>query len=88
MATLKYSKQREAIKDYLSNTKEHPTADTIYTHLRKENPNISLGTIYRNLNLLVELGEVIKLTCGDGSDHYDATVDPHYHILCKEWLSD
>lgn len=66
MAVLKYSRQREVIKEYLMSTKEHPTADTVYMHIREQSPNISLGTVYRNLNLLTELGEIKKITCGDG----------------------
>lgn len=64
------------------NTKDHPTADMVYQHVRKEYPRVSLGTVYRNLNLLVELGEVIKLDCGDGYDHFDGNVQPHYHVVC------
>lgn len=84
MTTLKYSRQREAIKEYLMTTKEHPTADMVYAEMRKDNPSISLGTVYRNLNLLTELGEIQRLTCGDGSDRYDATTDQHYHVMCVE----
>ena len=57
----KYSRQRESIKKYLASTKEHPTADMVYTNIRKQYPNISLGTVYRNLNLLVDHGEIINL---------------------------
>ena len=57
MSTLKYSRQRESIKVCLQGRKDHPTADMLYTDVRKEFPNISLGTVYRNLNLLVETGE-------------------------------
>jgi Fur family peroxide stress response transcriptional regulator len=84
MSVLKFSRQRESIKDYLSGTKEHPTADTIYMHVRKMFPNISLGTVYRNLNLLVEQKEAIRVECGDGLDHFDATCTPHYHFICRE----
>ena len=80
----KYSRQREAIKEYLASTKEHPTADTIYMNIRGTYPNISLGTVYRNLNLLAEQGEIIKLNCQDGSDRFDANVKPHYHFLCND----
>jgi Fur family peroxide stress response transcriptional regulator len=83
LQTTKYSRQRESIKDYLAHTKEHPTADTIYMKVRETYPNISLGTVYRNLNLLVEQGEVIKISCGDGSDHFDGTTRPHYHFICS-----
>ncbi len=79
----KYSKQREAIKEYLSQTKEHPTADTVYTNIRAVLPNISLGTVYRNLNLLAEQGEILKINCEDGSVHFDGNLDPHYHFICK-----
>ncbi|NLP34232.1 MAG: transcriptional repressor [Clostridiales bacterium] len=84
MATLKYSRQREAIKEYLAKTKEHPTADTVYMHIREQYPNISLGTVYRNLNLLVSQGEIIKINCNDSSDRFDGNPEPHYHFICNE----
>ena len=84
MKTLKYSRQRESIKACLMNRHDHPTADALYASIREEYPNISLGTVYRNLNLLVETGEIQRLTCGDGADHFDGNPDPHYHFLCRE----
>lgn len=84
MKTLKYSRQRESIKACLMGRLDHPTADSIYTSIREQYPNISLGTVYRNLNLLVELGEIQKLTCGDGKEHYDWNTAPHYHFVCRE----
>ncbi len=84
MAVNKYSRQREAIKEYLAHTKEHPTADTVYMHIRATYPNISLGTVYRNLNLLAEQGEIIKINCQDGSDRFDGYAEPHYHFLCND----
>ena len=51
MTALKYSRQRESIKDYLMHTNAHPTADMVYLHVKEQFPNISLGTVYRNLNL-------------------------------------
>lgn len=83
MAALKYSRQREAIKEYLSMTKDHPTADMVYMHIRKEYPNISLGTVYRNLNLLVEQGDIIRIKHKDGGDHFDGNLEEHYHFVCK-----
>lgn len=83
MTTSKFSRQREAIKEYLSQTKEHPTADTVYMNIRNSYPNISLGTVYRNLNLLAERGEILKINCQDGSDRFDWNSKPHYHFLCK-----
>lgn len=84
MATLKYSRQRESIKEYLANTTEHPTADMVYLKVKQEFPNISLGTVYRNLNLLAEIGEAIKISTPDGGDRFDGNTKPHYHFFCKE----
>ena len=84
MATLKYSKQRETIKDFLMTRKDHPTADVVYMNVRQQNPNISLGTVYRNLTLLADIGEIQRLRVGDGVDHFDADTSPHYHFVCTE----
>ena len=84
MAELKYSRQREAIRSYLAGTKEHPTAETVYHAIQEIYPNISLGTVYRNLNLLVETGEIKKLSCGDGSEHFDSDTSMHYHFVCTK----
>lgn len=84
MATLRHSKQREMIKNFLMTRKDHPTADVIYKSVRQQNPNISLGTVYRNLTLLSELGEIQRLRVGDGVDHFDADTSPHYHFVCTE----
>ena len=84
MGELKYSRQREALLRELRSRKDHPTADTLYQELRKEYPRISLGTVYRNLALLCELGEIKKIPCGDGSERYDGFVDPHNHFVCSE----
>ena len=83
MANMKYSRQRAAIKEHLGHTLEHPTADTVYMHIRKEFPNISLGTVYRNLNLLADTGEAIKISTPNGGDRFDGRVDPHYHVVCR-----
>ena len=83
MKTLKYSRQRESIKECLMERKDHPTADALYTSIREKFPNISLGTVYRNLNLLVDLGEIHRFSCGDGTDHFDYDTSPHYHYVCK-----
>jgi len=80
---MNYSRQRESIKEYLMSTKEHPTAEVIYQHVREENPKISLGTVYRNLTLLVDLGEVRKISTGDGTDHFDADTSAHSHYFCR-----
>ena len=84
MATLKHSKQRKMIKDFLMTRKDHPTADIVYMNVRKQNPNISLGTVYRNLTLLADIGEITRLRVGDGVDHFDADTSPHYNLVCTE----
>lgn len=81
MQTTKYSRQRESILNYLCHTKEHPTADAIYMQVRKELPNISLGTIYRNLGLLEQQGVIQKLST-NGCDRFDGNPSVHYHFTC------
>lgn len=83
MAGLKYSRQREAVLAYLQSTKLHPTADTVYRNIRKQFPRISLGTVYRNLNLLADSGRILRLDCGDGAERFDATTEPHHHFVCR-----
>jgi len=83
MKTLKYSRQRESIMEFLQGRKDHPTADTVYTNIREIYPNISLGTVYRNLALLASLGEIQKITSEDGADRFDADTSPHYHVVCR-----
>lgn len=84
MATLKRSKQRDMIKDFLISRKDHPTADAVYMNLRQENPTLSLGTVYRNLTLLSDIGEIQRLRVGDGVDHFDADISSHYHFICSK----
>lgn len=84
MSVYKYSKQREMIKKFLMTRVDHPTADVVYMNVRQDNPNISLGTVYRNLTLLTEIGEINRIRVGDGVDHFDANTSPHYHFVCTE----
>lgn len=84
MKNIKYSRQREAIKLFLKERKDHPTADVVYQNIKKEFPNISLGTVYRNLSLLAELKEINKISYGSNPDHFDFDTDPHYHFICSE----
>lgn len=84
MAELKHSRQRDLIKDFLMTRKDHPTADIVYMNVRKQNPNISLGTVYRNLTLLADIGEIARLRVGDGVDHFDADTSLHYHFVCTQ----
>ena len=81
---LKHSKQRDSIMEFLSGRKDHPTADMVYMGVRQSFPNISLGTVYRNLTLLADIGEIARIRVGDGVDHFDADTSPHYHFICNE----
>lgn len=83
MRATRYSKQREAIKQYLRTSKDHPTAETVYQAMLLQFPNISLGTVYRNLNFLAERGEILRLNVGDGTEHYDGYLAPHHHFYCR-----
>ena len=75
MAATRYSRQRELIYQALQSTKEHPTADMIYQALKPENPSLSLGTVYRNLNLLASEGRIVRIP--SSVDHYDGDTSPH-----------
>ena len=80
----KHSLQRDLIRKDLLCRYDHPTADMVYQSIRQKLPNISLGTVYRNLRFLVEHGDAISLNLGDGKEHFDGQTTPHYHFICKE----
>ncbi len=77
------TKQREIILDVLRSTNIHPTADWIYEKVRQKMPNISLGTVYRNLKILRDMGELIEMDCGGAFSRFDANIRPHYHFTCQ-----
>ena len=80
---IKYSRQRDAIRQNLMARYDHPTAETVYMDIKEEYPNISLGTVYRNLSLLSELGEIQKITASSGPDRFDGNPRPHCHFQCN-----
>ena len=81
--TFRKSKQRKRILELLRSTGSHPTADWIYDQLKKEFPQLSFGTIYRNLSILIEQGLVKKIHFGSTFDRFEANVQPHYHLVCE-----
>lgn len=81
---LKHSKQRDAIISMLRSRYDHPTAEQLYTDLKKKYPKISLGTVYRNLALLESMGEIMKISSSGESDRFDGNANNHYHFECKE----
>ena len=80
----KYSAKREMIYEYLAGTKSHPEAEEIYLALKKENPSLSLATVYRNLSRFVAEGKAIEIAGGNHVIHFDACVAPHYHFSCEQ----
>lgn len=84
MAATKRSRQREAIIEFLKSRKDHPTADVVYMNLRETMPNISLGTVYRNLSLLADQGQILRLSCDGKVDRFDGFTHPHYHFMCVD----
>ncbi|MEA4894715.1 MAG: transcriptional repressor [Oscillospiraceae bacterium] len=80
MTIKRFSKQRELIYEAVRGTTEHPTAETVYNWLKPGNPTLSLGTVYRNLNQLVEEGSLQRLPFP--IERFDANTAPHAHFLC------
>ena len=79
-----YSRQREAIINALRSTDIHPTAGWVYERVREVIPNISLGTVYRNLDQLSKSGEILSISVGDGYEHFDGNSSPHAHLHCRQ----
>ena len=80
--TLRMTKQRRIILEELCKLKSHPTADEMYHILRKRMPRISLGTVYRNLEVLSESGIIQKIDVGGTQKRFDGNAELHYHIRC------
>lgn len=85
MPISKFSKQRQALINELCSRVDHPTAETLYLCLKKEFPNLSLGTVYRNLNMLSADNKIMKISI-EGADRYDGNPAPHCHFMCNRCL--
>lgn len=81
--TRRHSSKREAILSVMRDTKCHPSADWIYAQLKPLYPNLSLGTVYRNLALFRENGEIISVGTVCGQERFDADTQPHVHFVCE-----
>jgi Fe2+ or Zn2+ uptake regulation protein len=79
-AGCRYTAQRAAVFDFLERAKSHPTAEEVYQAVRRQLPKISLATVYKALEALVDAHLAAKLTNGDGSARYDCRGDDHYHL--------
>lgn len=78
-----YSKQRELVLDILKGSKRHPGAEEVYLQAREVQPNISKGTVYRNLDVLVKNGIIKKVFTTNGVDRFDFVPDNHSHAVCQ-----
>ena len=78
------SRQRGRILEILHGTKTHPTADTIYLIMKDEYPDLSLGNVYRNLNILVETGKIRRLDFGSTFNRFDGNCEMHPHFVCEK----
>ncbi len=76
--------QRKVILEEVQATRSHPAAHEVYEMVRRRLPRISLGTVYRNLEVLSECGAIRRIDLGDGQCHYDGDLDSHYHVRCTE----
>ena len=79
-----YSKQRETILTAIKENLIHPTAEEIYELVIKKEPNISKSTVYRNINILMDLGKIRKIKTTAGPDRYDYIYDEHSHVICEK----
>jgi len=77
------SKQRQRVLALLKSTDRHPTANWLFGKLKKEFPNLSIGTIYRNIGILVHQGLIGRIAFGNTFDRLDANVTEHYHFICE-----
>jgi Fur family peroxide stress response transcriptional regulator len=80
----KQFRKRNAILSFLRQTKEHPSAEMVFNHLKQEIPDLSLGTVYRNLSMFKAQGEIISLGTVNGVERFDGNVDPHVHFICGD----
>lgn len=81
--TQKHFRKRDAILEYLRSTKAHPSAETIFTALKPQIPDLAMGTVYRNLTLFKEKGLVSSVATVSGVERFDANTNPHVHFICS-----
>lgn len=83
MKASRFSQQRENIKKGLEKFCVHPSAEALYNYLKPSNPNLSLATVYRNLNQLAQKSEIKKIEGLSGQVHYDHNTSEHFHMICE-----
>ena len=80
----KQFRKRNAILNYLRGVTNHPSAETVFTELKQEIPDLSMGTVYRNLNLFKQQGLAVIVATVKGVERFDGNTDPHVHFICTE----
>ena len=79
----RHSRKREAIRDALLRAEDHPSAEELYARLKPLYPELSLGTVYRNLALFLETGEAACVATVAGQERFDGRTHPHAHFICR-----
>ena len=80
---MRLTRQRQVVLQTVKENRCHPDADSIYHILKPDHPELSLGTVYRNLNVLSENGMISRITTPFNREHYDGCTEPHYHFFCE-----
>lgn len=80
----KHFRKRDAILDYLRQSTAHPSAETIYTDLKPQIPDLAMGTVYRNLTLFKQQGLVSSVATVSGVERFDGNTAPHVHFICTD----
>ena len=81
---MNYSKQREIILDTLSKNAIHPTAEALLEFLKRDDSNVGMTTLYRNLNQLADARLIKKIDGLEPSAHFDHNTFEHYHFICEK----
>ena len=79
----RFSRQRQMVLDVVKNRTKHPTADKVYEILKKDHPEISLGTVYRDLNTLVDIGKVRRVSIPGEADRFEGPQEDHQQLYCR-----
>ena len=82
--TTKQFRKRNAILTYLRSVTNHPSAETVFTELKQDIPDLSMGTVYRNLNLFKQQGLAVSVATVKGVERFDGNTDPHVHFICTD----
>jgi len=80
----KLTPQRIAILKFLEGNTNHPTAEDIFTEVKKKNPTISFATVYNTIQALKDRGEILEITIDPERKHFDPNPEPHHHIICAK----